>query len=305
MLRPCYNNDFMKKTLLILLFLSGLAKLVAAQDFANGNVTSEDLDMKKYAKDTSAHAVVLQEYGSSRINVANDDNIKLMFEYHVKIKIFDNKGFDNATVAIKIRNNDDNSYSDEIENITGTTYYKDENGQIQKVEFDPKKVYKTRDYKYESTSKFTMPGLRKGCIIEYKYKTTSPFFLDRFRSWEFQSDIPKVYSEYETHIPGHYTYNAILRGKLKLTKNKADIERGCFSTHGANSDCSNMVYGMADIPAFVEEDYMTAPKNFISAISFDLVQHINPYTGATVRATTDWKNIDYSLKDEQGFGGQL
>ena len=68
------------------------------------------MDMKKYAKDTSAHAVVLQEYGTSRINLTNDDNIKLIFEYHVKIKIFDSKGFDNGTVAkIPVYNDNDKS----------------------------------------------------------------------------------------------------------------------------------------------------------------------------------------------------
>jgi hypothetical protein len=295
----------MKKTLLILLILFSITKAALAQDFPYGSVSPEDLNMKKYGKDTSAHAVVLQEYGNSRINVGNDDDIKLMFEYHVKIKIFDNKGFDEATAEIKLRNNQDNSERDDVEKITGTTYYLDENGAIKEVQFDPAKVYTKRDYKFQSTLKFTMPALTNGCIIEYKYRTTSPFYLDHFRSWEFQSDIPKINSEYEAIIPGHFTYNAILRGFLKLTKNKADIEKGCFSTHGAASDCSDIIYGIRDVPAFVEEDYMTSSKNYISAISFDLVEYINPYTGTKVKATKEWKDIDYSLKTDDEFGIQL
>jgi hypothetical protein len=295
----------MKKPLLILFILSSFYSIAFAQDFSYGTASPQEMDMKNYAKDTSAHAVVLNEYGSSRLVVANDDYIKLIFEYHVKIKIFDAKGFDNGTVAIKIRNDENNSISDEVDNITGDTYYKDENGLTQKVSFDPKKVYTTRDYKYESTSKFTMPGLRNGCVIEYKYRLASPFFQSHFHPWEFQSNIPKVFSEYEAHIPGQYNYNASIKGNLKLTKTKAELERDCFSTQGAKSDCSDMVYGMADIPAFVEEDYMTSPKNFISAISFELVDHLDPYSGAKIRGTAEWKDIDYTLKTDQSFGGQL
>jgi hypothetical protein len=295
------------RTFLILVSLSCLVQLATAQDFPYGQISSEELSMKKYAKDTSAHAVVLREYAKARINVANDDNIKLMFEYHVKIKIFDNKGFDEATAQIKLRNNEDKSDMDEVVKVTGTTYFTDSYGNIQQVEFDPKKVYTSRDYKYQSTFKFTMPALTEGCVIEYTYQLEAPIglHLDNFHPWEFQSDIPKVYSEYEAVIPAHFTYNAALRGPLKLTKNSASVLTGCFSTHGASSDCSDIIYAMSDIPAFVEEDDMTSPKNYISAISFDLVEFTNPYNGVKTKETKEWKDIDYSLKSDYAFGGQL
>jgi hypothetical protein len=295
----------MKKHLLSLIIFCSLSGILAAQDFPYHTITAEEIDMKSYVKDASAHAVVLSEYGKSRITIGNDDNIKLMYEYHVKIKIFDSKGFDNATVEIKLRNNESGNSSDQLYDVTGVTYYTDENGSTQQVELDPKKVYTTRDYKYQSTAKFTMPGLRNGCVIEYKYRIESPFFLDHFRPWEFQSDIPKMYSEYEAFIPGHFTYNASMRGTLKLSKSVADIENGCFSTHGAKSDCSHLVYGMKDIPAFIEEDYMTSPKNFLSAISFELVEYTDPYTGVKKKATKEWTDIDHELKTSDEFGVQI
>ena len=295
------------RTFLILLSLLCIIHLATAQDFPYGQISTEELSMKKYAKDTSAHAVVLREYGRARIDVANDDNIKLTLEYHVKIKIFDSKGFDEATVALKLRNNEDHSDMDEVEKVTGTTYLPDADGTIKRVEFDPKKVYTSRDYKYESTFKFTMPALTEGCVVEYTYRLVSPIglCLDHFYPWEFQSEIPKIYSEFEAVIPGHFTYNAALRGSLKLSKSNASVLRGCFSTHGASSDCSDITYAMSDIPAFIEEDDMTSPKNYVSAISFDLVQFTNPYTGATIKETKEWRDIDYSLKSDYAFGGQL
>jgi hypothetical protein len=297
----------MNKTLLLFFILSALAKASIAQDFPYGKVSQQEMEMMKYPKDTSANAVILQEYGKSRITTGGEDELLLIFEYHVKIKIFNAKGFENATAAIVLRNDEKDNKREEVTDISGVTSYKDDDGLTRQAELDPSKLYTTRDYKYQRTSKFTMPGLRNGCVIDYKYTVTSPvgFFLDEFHPWEFQTSIPKVYSEYEVFIPGHFNYNAILRGKLKLTKNTSRIESGCFSASGGKSDCSNIVYAMSDIPAFIEEDDMTAPKNFISAINFDLVDFTNPYDGTKVKVTKEWRDIDYQLKTELNFGVQL
>jgi hypothetical protein len=298
------KEKMMNKALLTLFTLFGALQFAAAQDFPFGKVTAEEMELKNYAKDTSAHAVVLQEYGKSRIDVTNDDNIKLIYEYHVKIKIFNNKGFDNGTVQIPVYNNSDADSYENVDDIAGITFYKDDNGLTQKVELENNKIYPVKENKHWANYKFALPGLRNGCVIEYKYRIESPYF-ENFHSWHFQDDIPKIYSEYEVHIPGFWNYNASLRGGLKLTKNKSEIEKVCFSSHGASCDCSKMVYGMSDIPAFVGEDYMTSPKNFLSAINFELVEYVNPYNGVKHKITKEWKDVDYELKTNPYFGSQL
>ena len=302
----------MKKTLLVLFTLLAFIKLTKAQDFPYGSVTDDEMDLKKYAKDTSAHAVVLQEFGKSRIDIGSDDNIKLLYEYHVKIKIFDEKGFESGTFKIPLYNNGDNDSYETIREITAVTYYKDDNGSLQKMELDSKKIYPEKESKHWAYYKFAMPGLRKGCVIEVKYNTESPYW-ENFQSWYFQSNIPKVYSEYEVHIPAFWNFNVSLKGYLKLTKNTSTVERKCFSVNGggglggggASCDCSLIVYGMADVPAFIDEDYMTSSKNFLSAINFELVEFTNPYTGVKVKWTKEWKDIDYMLKSDGDFGVQL
>ena len=294
----------MKKPLLIFFFLIFIFRLVSAQDFPYGNVTTEEMNMKSYAKDTSAHAVVLQEFGKSVINIGSDDKIKQMYEYHVKIKIFDSKAFDKGTVKILLYSNDKNDAYEEVSDIKGVTYYKDDNGFTQKVELEDKKVYPVKENKYWASHKFAMPGLRNGCVIEYKYRVES-FRWYKLRSWEFQDNIPKMYSEYEVHIPGFFNFNASIKGFLKLTKNTSTLESQCFETHGAKADCSLLNFGIANIPAFIEDDYMTSPKNFLSTINFELVDWTSPYDGIKHKETKEWRDIDYSLKSEPEFGGQL
>jgi transglutaminase-like putative cysteine protease len=293
----------MKRTLLLLItFMTSFA--VMAQDFPYGRVDKVALDMKKYDKDTSAHAVVLNEYGTTRINFTNDYHISMSFEYHTQIKFFDNKEFEReGTFEIPIYNGSDMVY-EQVEDVKGITYYKDDNGIVQQVALDSKKVFRVKDSKHWNTVKFAMPALRNGCVIEVSYRVTSPYDFN-FHSWYFQGYIPKVNSEYEVHIPGFWNYNASLKGHLKLTKNTAKVESKCFSYGTASADCSDIIYGISNVPAFIEEDYMTSEKNYRSAVNFQLEEETDFTTGAKIKYAKSWKDLDYLLKTENTFGGQL
>lgn len=293
----------MKKILLLLISFF-ISLNIFAQDFPFGHVSTEEIEMKKYDKDTSAHAVFLNEYGSSRINLTNDYEVRLAFEYHAKIKFFDSKEFEReGTVAIPVYNSDNMVYED-VEDIKGITYYKDDNGNMQQTALDPKKVFRVKDSKHWSTLKFAMPALRAGCVIEVSFRIVSPYLFN-FHSWNFQDYIPKVNSEYEVHIPGIYNYNASLKGYLKLTKNTSKIETKCFLFGTGSADCSDIVYGISNVPAFIEEDYMTSEKNYRSSVNFELEDYTNLNTGAKTKVTKDWKDIDYMLRTENWFGGQI
>ena len=69
------------------LFIAPLILLVSismsAQDFPFGKFSMAELDMKEYKMDTSANAVVLNEYGIASINQEHE----LVVNYHIKIKI--------------------------------------------------------------------------------------------------------------------------------------------------------------------------------------------------------------------------
>ncbi|MEO6521070.1 MAG: DUF3857 domain-containing protein [Mucilaginibacter sp.] len=287
------------KKLLLIVFAIVLSVSAYAQDFQAGRFVNEEIQMTKYNKDTTAHAVVLQEFGKTWISSA--DHVPLIHEYHVKIKIFDTKGFDEANVSVGLYHRDENSQS--IRDIKGITFYKDENGLIRKAELDPKKIFTEKRDNRHDRIKFTLPNLTPGCIIEYSYVLESPY-PDNFFPWDFQTDIPKVYSEYEAHIPAIYEYNILLRGGLKLAKNTAELERECFSYYGTKADCSKITYAMRDIPAFVGEKYMTAPVNYISALYFEMSAYTNQ-NGIKKKLTQEWADVDRDLKSTDMFGGQM
>lgn len=288
-------------------FLFSLAVVILplfsfAQDFAFDNVTAEELNMKRYDKDTTAHAVVLQEYGESKMSLGTDDYVKLFFAYHAKIKILDNQGFDEGTVTIPLSANE--NFKEILSGLSGFTEYTDNDGKVQKLKLDPGEIYKINKTSHSLDIKFAFPGLKKGCVIEYKFRIETPFY-SRYRPWFFQADIPKVYSEYEVHIPAFWKYNAVIKGPLKLTKKNIDAEQRCFLEGGASSDCLHMVFGMSDIPAFIGEEFMTSPKNFLSAVYFEMIEDTNPFTGREFHYARNWADVDKEFKELESFGGQL
>lgn len=73
---------------------------------------------------------------------------------------------------------------------------------------------------------------------------------------------------------------------------------------GNKADCGLYKYAMMDVPAFVEEDYMTAKVNFVSSINFELSE-IQYFDGRKDKITKEWKDIDQELRNNPSFGGQL
>jgi hypothetical protein len=111
-------------------------------------------------------------------------------------------------------------------------------------------------------------------------------------------------SEYWALVPPYYTYNITLRGFLKLSKDESEIDRGAFSSGAGTVDCTRMKYAMKEISAFVEEQYMTAPSNYLASINFELLEIRHP-DGRIEKVTTEWKDAVDQLRGSNSFGIQL
>lgn len=61
---------------------------------------------------------------------------------------------------------------------------------------------------------------------------------------------------------------------------------------------------MKDVPALIEEDYMTAPSNFRSAIYYELSDYVM-LNGGKKSITKTWKDVDYELNSDKSFGTQM
>lgn len=272
-----------------------------AQTFDFGKVSISDFSRTDL--DSNANAIVLNEFGRSSVFVDDYDNrIKLQHEYHVLIRINNKEGFKKANFEIPSykRGSYIRDYFDELKAVT----YNLENGRIEKTELENKKVFRENYSAYLDLNKFTLPNIKEGSIIEVSYRTLEQDLFN-FKTWEFQDDIPKIQSQYIAIIPASFAYNVVLRGPYKLTDQKAEALKEYIFLDGLRMDCSKLTYTMKNIPAFVEEDYMTSPTNFKSAIYYELESIFYPSTGSKKTFSKTWKDVDTDLMNEKAFGGQL
>ncbi len=263
-----------------------------------GNVSNEEIQMTVYEKDTTANAVVLYEHGNTIVVRRGAEIIRKSTIYR-KIKILNKEGENHANVKIYLYDNGKDN-PEKVRGIKAFTYNKNQ----LKLALKKEHIYTNRLDKDVVEVTFTFPDVKAGSVLEYQYDLESPYFFN-FKGWTFQSDIPKIYSEFHASIPGFWVYNRHLRGFLKLNKNLANLTRKCFEINGANADCENLTYAMKDIPAFIEEEkYSTAKSNYLSKIKFELSE-IRYTDGRIKKFTKTWKDTDRMLKQDQDIGKQL
>ncbi len=278
----------MKKLLLLsLLFLASF--LYSQQDKSSkmGQTSFDELNMTIYDKDSTAAAVVLYEHANIYLDKKNDYNTRTDFYY--RIKILDQTAFDQANIVL-------NTYKKEkIVDLKARTYNLSEIGTKQITSISDDKVFKVEEFEAWTAHKFAFPNIKVGSVLEYSYSKLSPY--SGIDDWYFQSDIPKIKSEFDAAILGNYQYNVRITGFLGLDKDEPSILKKCVYIDGiGDGACAIYSYGMNDVPAFKEEDFMLSKKNYLSCLSFDLKSYTSP-RGVVEKYTTTWKEADKKLKD--------
>lgn len=281
----------------LLICLTSLISTAQNKDYNFGKITKEEYLFKKEVLDSTANAIVLFESGNSIFKVENN-LVVVKTTYYYKIKIFNSEGFKHANFSIPIYNNKANKET--VKDIKGITH----NG-THKTSLMKKNVFTEKINENWKSVKFTMPNLKDESVIEVTYTLVTPFKFN-LTGWEFQSDIPKVASQYKASIPGNYIYNRKLIGNLRLKVNTSTIKKKCFYVTGYSgyANCEEITYRMENVLPFIEEDYMTSANNFKSKIKFELSESIW-FDGNKNKYTSTWKEVDREFKTDKNIGRQL
>lgn len=262
-------------------------------------VSLNDLKLTTYPKDSSANALVLYENGKSFVDPTS---YKLRTEEQHKVKILNKDGFKHANITIPLYIKDNNAF-EKIENIIATTYNLiDNNVTTTKLEKD--QIFNEKFDEHHTLVKFTLPNVKEGSVITYSYTKVTPFMFN-YRGWDFQSEIPKLYSEYNASIPGNWNYNIKLIGGKKLAVNETSIKNACLTGgNGGSANCFEARYVMKDMPAFIEEDYMTSKSNYLARLEYEL-KTFQGFNGIKNDYTKTWETVDDELKKDDNIGRQL
>ncbi|WP_353778565.1 hypothetical protein [Winogradskyella sp. 3972H.M.0a.05] len=287
----------LRTTSLFILFLTSLLNAQNDQYHTEYHVIEKDLKENTIALDSTAKALVIYEYGNSYID---RNTYNLTTEIKRKIKIIDKDAFDEGNITVVLYKNKSNK--EKVSKIKATSY--EYNGsKIIATKLEKSDIYTEEYDKNHDVVKFAIPNIKEGSVITYSYTFESPFRFNYY-PWSFQSKIPKLYSEYNTSIPGNWEYNIKLKGDLKLKSHDKSIKKKCLSSGSAYASCAIAKYIMVDIPAFIEEDYMTAKENFLSKIEFEL-STFTGFDGSVNKYTKNWKDADKEIKSEPNLGSHF
>ncbi|MCW9038235.1 DUF3857 domain-containing protein [Altibacter sp.] len=262
-----------------------------------GSPTLNEFSLETYDKEPEAAAVVLYERGKNFFEMV-DYRLTLIKEVHRKIKVLNAQKFEGATVEIPWYTN--KSSKERVRKLQAMTH----NGDLQRFVSEDK-IYESDLNEYWNVTKFTFPDVKDGSILEYSYRIESPYFWG-FEGWDFQEELPKIYSEFESSIPGNLVYKRSLYGSQKLDVNDVKVKNNCLDFRGTEqaAACEVSVYVMKDIPSLKEEAYMLSPDNYRSRIEYEL-QQITDFYGDTSYYTKTWDDVDNEFKTEKDMGRQL
>lgn len=274
---------------ILLTILSIISLTVCGQDYKFGKVSKEELLEKFYQKDESANAAVLYKDQVTYFSF-NAASSELVTEIHMRIKIYNKEGFDYATNHVDLfKGRNDGETISKIKAFT----YNIENDNIVKTALDKDQVFKTEvSYNYNQV-KFTMPNIKEGSVIEFKYKITSPFIwnIDEFI---FQYDIPVKKIEAVIETPEGFNFNKTNKGFIYFYGKKANSYRGNNATK----------FVLNDVPALKIEPYVDNIDNYRAGVMFELVSIEIP--GVFYRDyASSWGDVAKTIGNSTDYEKQL
>jgi len=298
----------------LLFFFSNFT--ITAQEFRLGKVSVAELEEKKYPQDTSAVAAILYKRGVSRFDYNDVDGFVLMTEVETRIKIYKKEGYSYANQAIgySISGN-----SKENVQISDANTFNLVDGKVEKTKLKSDGMFDESVSKFYGRKKITLPNVKEGSVIEYKYTIKAPY-VSWMRDWRFQYDIPVKNSEFSTYIPEYYTFNVMQKGyifpekavekrtkSVLLTSNARSVSnanQSKFSTEKVDYFENKTSYSAKNLPAIKDEAFVNNIDNYTSILTFELAAEKWPNKPDRLYSS-DWNSVVKTIYDFDDFGPEL
>jgi len=257
-----------------------------------GEIPEEDLVMTEYAEDQSADAVILENH--ARVSMRSGEKILVITDRHIRIKIINTDGLDYANVEIPF------GRDEKVRGIKAASYNMEDGKRVTGA-VDKKSVYYEESSRYRNTVRFSVPNVRVGSVIEYKYTLESPDIFTLY-TLEFQHEIPVRRCGFRVEFPGYFEYKLVPGGDLTKVKfNRSES----FVTFGRSSVNGYVGHWQAyNMPAYREEPFSTGSEDYYARIGFELSKiEIPGYYFEEVSPT--YPKLSKKLLDRTDFGFYL
>lgn len=246
-----------------------------------GKLSKEEIEMKAYDPDPAAAAVVLFDKAYLDHNYAENTGWVQEFNRHIRIKIFRKEAYPLADVAIFFFNK-----WQKISDLKAVCYNV-ENGKIVETELDKDNVYDEKLTRTRMLRKFSIPAVKEGSIIEYKFKINDENVYG-IPDWTFQRvSVPTIWSEYEADVPTFIDYTKMSRGwtpftlaeeeqtSKSLNFNVSERSEGRVTTTSIQNvkieyALKRLHFIQENVPALKLESFVASPEDYLAQINFDI-----------------------------------
>ncbi|CAM3281833.1 transglutaminase domain-containing protein [Aequorivita lipolytica] len=309
----------MKPGLLTILAVLCFLNTSVAQNYKFGKVSKEELLQKEHPADPTADAAILYRETKTDFQYTQDSGWYMVTDYFVRIKIYNKEGFDWANTTIDLYKGDG---EDKLLGLRGYTYYLGSDGKVEEVKLRNEGIFEEESTKYLTQTKITMPDVREGCVIEYKYTVNSPFIfsIDEFR---FQETIPVDKVKVLFTTPEYFVYKTHQRGWVPYKVNSETRER--TMTYRMTTQDLTALQGIGipetttrevkfkedtytveldNVPAIKEEAYVGNLNNYTTALQFEM--SFMDFPGSPLKTySTTWEDVSKSIYRIDTFGNEL
>ena len=292
-----------RKALFLSVLLCAFCNLSFAQKkFAKISVA--DFATPAEAADSSADAVYIYNIGDTHFEILPSGFI-LRTQIKVRMHILTEKGKEYANQSVVYRYNEKQSPSmnDKLFGLSAASYNLVD-GKVVKTAMSGKYEFEEKVDDYTRRTKFTIPEVKVGSIIEYKYTIDSPHYT-YIPTWYMQKDEPVRYSYYVATIPEWFKYQVEQRGSssVKFDKSGNTIQvnlRGDIYS----IDATKYTLEAENLKSFKDEKFIYCKSDYMQRMDFELSGVEIP--GEVYKSYTyTWDDVRTFLDGEYDYGSNL
>ena len=270
-----------------------------------GKPTDDELKMTSYAPDPEAEAVVLCSETQLRYDLTSG-SFKLKRSTKKRIKVLKEEGKDKANGGISYMYNGHRLGQCEYLAKLKATAYNMVEGKLVKTKMEGDMVNHEDVTKTLRLTKFTVPQVTVGTVIEVECEIESDFFSD-IDDWVAQDDIPVLYTSFDVTVPEYFSFHVDERGFHTLERKIEDTNMTIAAGSGEGIlHCGGKHYRFVgrNLPALRQKKLLYAPESYGQRVSMELSAIQIPGI-MTKYFTADWNDVDKGLLDDDEFGGRL
>lgn len=267
----------------------------------------KELQEKHCSLDTTAVAAILSAKGKT-IYIYDKRGFFMNHIFEFRVKIYKKSGLDWATVKVPYYVGFEDGEDDYV-TFSDCTTYNLEGNDIVKTKLKKEGIFDSKINEDWKEASITMPNVKEGSVIEYKYVIKSYNFT-QFPTFYFQFSIPTNFAEYKTEIPEFFVYAPITTGFVKISS-KSEVGFGYQNFDNEYNQGLNMSYKQINsvhtgenVPALKEENFIDNLTNYRATIEYELQKTRFPEVPEKPYTVT-WDDVARTIYKEEKFGKEL